>query len=202
MNIYTALKRPFTNISTLLLGAIILPFFILNFFVYGYLAECARTAYKKRYELPKFKSSMFLDGLYFWLVAFFYFIPVTLLFYLLLIFEAEPNSILTYAIIALGILTTYLLPAGLIKYSITKNFFKSFKGVFSMAFRIKYLIALIQGFFCMFIIYITSFLLVFYILPMIFPSILYFILGMLISAISLFAGLIAFITILSKTFKS
>ena len=80
-----AIKRPFTDFNKLSIGIIflIIPFIniITGFFVKGYRLESARTAFNKKFEMPKWENfgSLFVRGLLSWIIGIIYMIPAIIL---------------------------------------------------------------------------------------------------------------------------
>ena len=65
MDYRSALKRPWTGLRSILIGTAFGMIPLANLFVTGYLAEAARTAMHRHFELPPWKrwKSLFADGL-------------------------------------------------------------------------------------------------------------------------------------------
>ena len=79
MNFKEAVKRPFQDTKTLIIGMIIMLIPIVNFTVgVGYFLECARTSLKKNNKLPEFKdwSNLFMKGIGALVISLVYAIPI------------------------------------------------------------------------------------------------------------------------------
>lgn len=189
ISLFSAIKRPFSHIQRLLLGAILVYIPVLNIFVIGYLMNCI-----KDHDLPVWKLGMFIKGLLSILIILIYSIPVLLLLSIVSVLEIPFDSIFILPFLLLVIITAFILPAALINYFKTKRLFQ---GVFTRAFNSQYLVALVLGLFWAAILNGLSiaFLRILY---FIFPLSVYFIISLLISGILLFASQISLITMLSE----
>jgi len=79
MNFKNAVKRPFQDTKTLIIGMIIMLIPIVNFTVgAGYFLECARTSLKKDNKLPEFKDwkNLFMKGMGAFVISLVYAIPI------------------------------------------------------------------------------------------------------------------------------
>ncbi|MBW2973860.1 DUF4013 domain-containing protein [Candidatus Woesearchaeota archaeon] len=201
MHFYNAFKRPFTNLLYLLLGTVLFPVPLLNLFVYGYLAACARTAYHKKYELPKWDLAMFFDGLLFLIILLCYSVPWLVIFTvpMWIGFPVNPIYLGCFAIVTL--LMLYILPASLVRFSVKRNFFAAFGKLFTRSFSLKYLKAFILGLICLILFSSVASLAVLYLLPFVLTETPYLIIGALIGSAGCFAGLISFMSILGAAYK-
>ena len=156
-NYNEALKRPFTDIKKLIIGLILSVIPIVNFIASGYQLKCASSVMKKSkkmYELPEWTNilNLFLLGLMSFVIAIVYFIPSLAVAFLVggrLVLDDITN--LTYGsigfpaivIVLLTLLSLYLLPMALTKYS-SKEKFKDafqFREIFARSFTWNYFAA-------------------------------------------------------------
>jgi len=189
ISLFSAIKRPFTHIQSLVLGAILIYLPVLNLLAVGYLMSCI-----KNHELPKWKLNMFLDGIRAFIISLIYFMPALLLLSIVFVLGIPYDSVFILPFIALLLVTMFILPAAIINYFKTKHLFQ---GVFARAFNSQYLIALLLGLFWAAILNLISIAFV-RILYFIFPLSIYFIISLLISGLLLFASQISLITLLSE----
>jgi len=189
INLFSAIKRPFTHIQSLVLGAILIYLPVLNLFAVGYLMSCIKT-----HELPKWKLTMFIDGIRALIISLIYFMPALLLLSIIFVLGIPYDSIFILPFMAVLLVTMFILPAAIINYFKTKHLFQ---GVFASAFNSKYLLALLLGLFWAAILNLISIALL-RVLYFVFPLLLYFLISMLISGILLFASQISLITLLSE----
>ncbi|MBU3904799.1 MAG: DUF4013 domain-containing protein [Nanoarchaeota archaeon] len=79
MNFIEAVKRPFQDVKTLIIGMIVMLIPIVNFTIgVGYFLDCARTSLKKKNTLPEFKDwgNLFMKGVGAFVISLVYAIPV------------------------------------------------------------------------------------------------------------------------------
>jgi hypothetical protein len=77
-----AVKRPFSDFRKFGLGFLFGLIPVVNFFVGGYSLACAKSAEKKKYDLPEWKEfgSLFIHGIMGFVISFLYFIPAIAFF--------------------------------------------------------------------------------------------------------------------------
>jgi len=187
INVFSAIKRPFTNLSRLLLGAILIIIPVLNLFSAGYLLECIRTS-----NMPRWRLRYFLDGLMALVIVLVYFIPFILLFLFITVTNIPYDSFFFIPFAVLAILTVYLVPAALVNYAKKSVFFQ---GVFQTAFSPDYFIAFIIGLFWAGLLNFFSVILI-RVLYFVLPLSLFAIVNALVAALLLFASEITLVTLL------
>ncbi|MDD5416616.1 MAG: DUF4013 domain-containing protein [Candidatus Aenigmarchaeota archaeon] len=81
MSFTDAVKRPFQDFKTLIIGIIVMIIPIVNLIGIGYFLECARTSLKKDKKLPEFKDwlNLFIKGLVAAVIGIIYAIPVLII---------------------------------------------------------------------------------------------------------------------------
>ncbi len=72
-----AIRRPFQDLKTLIIGIIVMIIPIVNFIGVGYFLECARTGMKKNKKLPEWKDwiNLFIKGIGVFVISLIYAIP-------------------------------------------------------------------------------------------------------------------------------
>jgi len=156
-----AIKRPFSNITKLIIGILLSILPIVNLIVGGYTLECAKTAFKKRYALPDWKNipNLFVQGVLIAVVELVYIIP-GMIFLMIggagiikdflslsstkglsfgsLFFTSGPLLIISFL---LFLLAMYVVPIAILNYGIKNKFSKAFEisSVFKKAFTTTYL---------------------------------------------------------------
>ncbi|HZX12247.1 MAG TPA: DUF4013 domain-containing protein [Candidatus Nanoarchaeia archaeon] len=77
MEFSTALKRPFSDLKTFIIGSALSILPIINFFAFGYILEAAKLTLKKKNTLPEWNNwgNLFVKGLLSVLIGFIYMIP-------------------------------------------------------------------------------------------------------------------------------
>ncbi len=167
MEIFNALKKPFTNLKKLGIGLILNLIPIVNFLSFGYVLECSGVGVNKpSNKLPEWKdwSELFIKGLLATIISIIYYIPI---FILSKIFVSaleitygssemvsmaylqhliDNLAILMPALILISIVNliiSYLLPAALLNYLKHRSFSQAFKFniIFKKVFNRKYFIA-------------------------------------------------------------
>ena len=149
-----ALKRPFTDVKKLLIGLVLSIIPIINFIASGYQLKCSKSIIKKgknMYMLPEWTNwgNLFLVGLVSFFISLIYFIPALLLIFFFVGKDFLTNlSSLTYEslgfmaiiIVVISIITLFVLPMALVKYSINEKFGDAFKfiEIFSKSLTWKY----------------------------------------------------------------
>lgn len=144
-----AIKRPFQDIKTLIIGIIVCAIPIVNFAGMGYLLECAKTT-RGKLAMPKWESwgHLFVRGLIALVISIIYLIPLSIVLGLTLgtAFLTAMTSMNTMGYVSLtglagvgivgvlisfvvALITFYLLPSAIVRYAE--------KGTFSSAFEIK-----------------------------------------------------------------
>ena len=136
-----ALKRPFTDAKKLIIGLILSVIPIVNFVVSGYHLKCASSVMgknKKMYELPEWANflNLFLLGVISFVVSLIYFVPALVVAFIVGGRDVFYNiSNLTYenlgfpsiVIVILALLSLYILPMALTKYSSKEKFKDAFR---------------------------------------------------------------------------
>ena len=161
-----AIKRPFTDFGKLVIGIllVIIPFVnvITLFCVYGYGLECAKTAIKKKTQLPGWDNvlKLFLQGVLMMIIAIVYTIPALIFLIIgginskdIILTSFRENTLnigpsvfasitLFIIFLLLTLLAGYLLPVAMINYGFKRSFKKAFclREVFKKAFTGKYFI--------------------------------------------------------------
>jgi len=165
-----AFKRPFQDFKKLGIGIILAILPIINFFVAGYQLVCAKTAMKKDYALPPWKSfwDLFVKGLVSFLISLIYLIPAIICIIIALILGGSilvdwfsqlwipSEKVIQLSLVSLGnvflilllamlfiIFVAYLIPIALLQYIEKGKFSDAFelKKVFRKAFQGKYFAA-------------------------------------------------------------
>ncbi len=124
-----AIKRPFQDITKLVIGVVLNIIPIVNFLVIGYVLNCAKTAMKKDYTLPEWTDwlNLFIRGFIVVIIGLIYMLP-----FLIVMFTIAGSLVLTMIkggsfsadigwtgmIIAfvLALIAYYLLPAAIMEY--------------------------------------------------------------------------------------
>jgi len=160
VNYLEAIKRPFTDFKKFIIGILLGIIPIINFFVYGYEIECARTAIKKNFKLPEWKNfkKLFVNGFLSFVISFVYLIIPFVIFALAIgkylmesqIAAQNQNEIIKIILsnrsplliisIVLLILALYIIPLATIKFAKNYKFKEAFsiKKIFKRAFTLKY----------------------------------------------------------------
>lgn len=165
-NFKKAIIRPFTNLKILIYVILLSIIPIVNFISIGYLIKCAKTASKKKYELPKLEKygdlwgngivASILAGIFVLvLMAFVLIILMPFSNYLeeVSIFKFFSTSLLwgkfDYSLkfslaiyIIPSLIATYFATSALINYSLKETYeaFFDFKTIFKKALTLRYLI--------------------------------------------------------------
>ena len=144
-----AIKRPFKNPLRIFLGSFLLFIPVLNFLIFGYFLKCAKTAFKKDYILPDFKST-FMKGFVFFIFSLIFGIPVyiTAAFGSIFLDLFPSVSIIIFyyfLLLVIAILTAYLVPAVLVNYAIKGELFTAFAGI-GLAFKRDYFIKILLAY--------------------------------------------------------
>lgn len=150
INYEDAFKKPFSDFKKLALAIILNILPIVNFIVYGYLLEVARSSAGKKpgNSLPEWKNygSLFLNGLFSFIIGLFYLLPffivmaITFAMAKISIFSYMSNGSLqgiTPAIASLGLwallllilllATTYILPSAIMSYALSGEISSAFE---------------------------------------------------------------------------
>ncbi|MDO8660514.1 MAG: DUF4013 domain-containing protein [Candidatus Woesearchaeota archaeon] len=154
MTFVTALKRPFTDIKSLILGAVVTIVPIVNIALQGYALSCAT---KKGNDLPEWSGfgSLWVKGLLALVISVIWSIPLMIVAGLTLgsvVFDLIDNpagavDLLGSAVLGtvlsglVGLLTAYIVPVALLKFangSFSDAF--SFGEIFSKAFTSNWLV--------------------------------------------------------------
>lgn len=167
MDFTNAIKRPFSDFKKLLIGFLLAIIPIVNFFVGGYLLECARLTFKKKNNLPEWTKwgDLFIHGLLTVLIALIYLIPVIVLVLIGVIVSGlslmssmllDPKLLITGLLTAgpllfiaalLYLLFIYIVPSAILTYAKNYKFGDAFDfgTVFKKAFTGTYLLAWLVG---------------------------------------------------------
>lgn len=199
-----AVIRPFSSIRRLLWGAFLLMWPVVNILFFGYLYECARSAYSGSTGLPKWENygRLFLNGLKMFLISLIYTIPVYLLLAVASTFYLAIDDLLGIPIYAVCIIIIYLLPLALLKFMILGRFGSAFKGLLKRAFTwlyLKTILKLVLLFIPYFLFNLTVALILFSLLSSI-DWILYFASLFVVSFVSAAFQITGF-TILAKSYR-
>ncbi len=195
----SAIKRPFTNLLRLVVGAILFLLPILNFFVFGYFVECARSAFKGNPDMPKWRWKLFIDGLVIFFIALIFYVPAGILYFAVLYYEQD-FWVFTVPIGILFALTVYVLPGAIVRYAI-EDFAAAFKGIFRTTFNLFYFKA-----FALSAVWALALLL----LMQVFYTILsysvtqvytFYLFGALVSGILIFAAQVTVVTMIAEAYK-
>ena len=168
VNFGEAIKRPFQDFKKLGIGALmyIIPWvsIITGFFSSGYGLECAKTAIKKKPNLPEWSDwgNLWIRGFLMFLISVIYFLPLALLSVLFIgplilkimggILSSNPETFIeglgsagnTLAFLGLlAVLIVYVLPMAIMFFVEKWNFSDAFKigDIFKKAFTSKYFVA-------------------------------------------------------------
>lgn len=150
INYEDAFKKPFSDFKKLALAIILNILPIVNFIVYGYLLEIARSSAGKKPGnlLPEWKNygSLFLNGLFSFIIGLFYLLPFFIV--MAIAFAMAKISIFSYmsngslqgitpAIASLGLwallllilllATTYVLPSAIMSYALSGEISSAFE---------------------------------------------------------------------------
>ena len=147
-----AFKKPFSDIKKLLLAIVLNIIPIVNFIVYGYFLEVARSSNGKKPSdvLPEWKNygNLFISGLFSFVIGLFYLLPLFVV--MIIIFAAAHVSMLAYmqggssiegllpaAVASLGlwallllvllVTTAYFLPSAILSFAITGEVSSAFE---------------------------------------------------------------------------
>ncbi|MFQ6020549.1 MAG: DUF4013 domain-containing protein [Candidatus Aenigmatarchaeota archaeon] len=158
-----AIKRPFQDLKTFIIGVIVMIIPVVNFTIgTGYLLVCARTAMRRDFKLPKWKDwgDLFIKGLIAFIITILYFIPTIVLFFLtigtslfagltgtqtaidiLLMLSTAGIGVVLTAIVFL--ITIYIVPLAVVRYAEKDNFESAFELNFltKKAFTGRYFVA-------------------------------------------------------------
>ena len=165
-----AIKRPFSDITKLVIGILLHFIPIVNFINFGYGLECSKSAMEKKFKLPEYKQfwRLFVKGLVSILIGIIYFIPGLIFFLwgmvnvgiaiLLGLSENDIEAIMTLVNAGSPLLITglflffvagYILPIALMNYSIKYkfkdgfDFRKIFRKIFTGKYFLVWLVTLI-----------------------------------------------------------
>ncbi|OIO62752.1 hypothetical protein AUJ83_02370 [Candidatus Woesearchaeota archaeon CG1_02_33_12] len=168
VNFGEAIKRPFQDFKKLGIGALMymIPWvsIITGFFSSGYGLECAKTAIKKKPNLPEWSDwgNLWIRGFLMFLISVIYFLPLALLSVLFVgplilkimggILSSNPETFIeglgsagnTLAFLGLlAVLIVYVLPMAIMFFVEKWNFSDAFKigDIFKKAFTSKYFVA-------------------------------------------------------------
>ena len=168
VNFGEAIKRPFQDFKKLGIGALMymIPWvsIITGFFSSGYGLECAKTAIKKKPNLPEWSDwgNLWIRGFLMFLISVIYFLPLALLSVLFIgplilkimggILSSNPETFIeglgsagnTLAFLGLlAVLIVYVLPMAIMFFVEKWNFSDAFKigDIFKKAFTSKYFVA-------------------------------------------------------------
>lgn len=194
VNVTSAIRRPFTDISKLLIMAILAVIPVANLFSMGFLFNCL----KKRGELPAWRFGLLIDGIRILIVVAIYVIPLLLLFGISYVLEIGADTVFLAPFIIISILSFYFIPAALVVFAKTDSLFN---GVIKFAWSRKYLFS-----FCIGILWAAGLncisLAIFSFLHLIFPLSLFFIITAIVSLILSFAAQITFLTLITGAYES
>lgn len=158
-----SIKRPFSDLTKLLIGIVLSIIPIVNIIAFGYTLTCAKTAMKKKFDLPEWENivGLFVSGLLAAIIGLIYaIIPVAIIavsagaiiysIWAAVMAGTMPavGSLLVGSGIGLVIgllvllLAAYLAPMAILNYVNTNEFGSAFSGeVFRKAFTAEYLVA-------------------------------------------------------------
>lgn len=158
-----ALKRPFSDIKKLLVAILFSIIPIINFMFTGYILDVAKTAMKKKRELPEWKyGTNFLQGLIAFVISLIYMLPfliMAILFVVLLVlFEKNTAGVIitVLAFVLVATLYSILIIGANMRYAeirkfgaafefgaiIKKTFSKKFIGALCVSSIIAFLVAM------------------------------------------------------------
>jgi hypothetical protein len=193
INVFSAIRRPFTNFARLFLGSILLLIPVISLFTMGFIFNCI----KDNKELPKWRLRFFIDGLEVLLIVAIYTIPLWIIYGIISLFDMSANSVLVMPFYIIAFLTAYVVPAALVVFAKERQILR---GVFSFAFSKKYLLTFFIGLF--WAVGLNSISLVLTrVLYWLLPLSLFFIVILLVSMIFLLASQITFVTLISGIYK-
>ena len=147
-----AIKRPFSDITTLIIGIVLYVIPIANFIPLGYALKSAATASRNDFSTFEFSDygGLFVKGLIAAIIGVIYLIPAVIVFVgapiLALLIRGSTGALLvglgTLLGLLLALLAFFLLPLALTKYAIEGNFGAAFGcgGIFKKAFTVKYIV--------------------------------------------------------------
>lgn len=205
MDFETAIKKPFSNVTKLIIGCALNILPIVNFLAYGYILQTANYTANNNNKLPEWEKwgDLFVKGLLGAVISIIYGIPLIVI--ALIGFAATIGlgdgftQMLTgnlsglaslgaiFVILAiLGVLLAYILPAVLAIYALTWNFSDAFKfgDIFKKAFTATYFVPWIVGaVICLILTFVLGF------IPIV---------G---TAIGSFIGYLMLFTLVAETFK-
>lgn len=149
VNYEVAFKRPFSDLKKLLIAVLLNILPIVNFVVYGYFLEIARSSGKKAAALPEWKDfgKLFLNGFFALVIGLLYLLPVIAV--MAILFASAHISMLSYMhggpsfesfapafsglgvwlllILVLLIALAYILPLAVLSFALTGEFSSAFE---------------------------------------------------------------------------
>ncbi|MBW2993384.1 DUF4013 domain-containing protein [Candidatus Woesearchaeota archaeon] len=210
VNYTNAIKRPFSDFTKLIVGALLSILPIINFFSLGYIFEASRLSMAGKKKLPAWKNwkKLFTRGFFFFLISLIWMIPFMIFISLGVSTTPSYSSIaagaspyvmspvfLTIGII-LGILAWFLTPMALMGFIAEDRFLNGFNIAFisKQAFTAKYFINWLLA---------TLIMLGFIAIGNLIMVVLSFIpiINIIIASIAYFAGAIVFYTLISETYS-
>ncbi|MBW2969185.1 hypothetical protein KY314_03650 [Candidatus Woesearchaeota archaeon] len=193
ISLFSAFRRPFTNIAKLFLASILFTIPLLNLFTIGFLYNCI----KQPKDLPRWRLFYFIDGLKIFLIILIYSIPFLLLFYIIYLLEIPANSTFIMPFYIVTLFTIYSIPAAIVNFAKSNQIIKN---TFKFALTRKYFIAFAIG--ILWAVGLNSISIILtrtlhYILPLsLFAIITWF-----VSIILLIASQITFLTLISQAYE-
>lgn len=159
-----ALKRPFSDLTKLLIYIVVSIIPIVSFIGGGYLLDVAETAMKKQKKLPEFKDivRLFVEGLKSFVISIIYMIPVIVVALIvatisgiaftslntlnMLSFAAIGGWMILIAIIA--VITVYFATGAILRYADKRKFNEAFnfKAISKTVFNSNYFVGWLIGF--------------------------------------------------------
>jgi len=170
-----AFKRPFEDITTLVIGIILALIPIVNFLTLGFYLNCAATAKKKDFKLPKWDNwvDLFVKGLLMVVITILYCIPTLVVIAIGILSNAgaitgvlgaittgDAQALATAVPTLIGVLaiwgilavivliiTMYLMPAAVVRYAATGKFGDAFSlgKIWKKAANAEYFVAWLVG---------------------------------------------------------
>ena len=151
----TAVKRPFSNVKSLIMGMIFLIIPILNLAAIGYLLKCAKTASQGDYSMPEWTDwgGLIVSGLLSIVIIFVYMIPGMILAVIGGVLSVMGDiigiiglivSFLSFLFFVLGV---YFGVIALIKYAIEGSVGSAFSvgAIIKKGLKLDYVVTLIVG---------------------------------------------------------
>lgn len=170
-----AFKRPFDDLVTWVIGIILALIPIVNFLTIGFYMNCAATAKKKDFKLPKWENwvDLFVKGLIATIIMILYFIPTIVVVVIGIVLSAgsimgvlgslttaNTQAMATSLPTLLGalaiwgilaaivlIISVYVMPAAVVRYAVSGKFGDafSFGAVWKKAMNMEYFVAWLVG---------------------------------------------------------